>query len=261
MADLKGSVALVTGASGPLGRGIAQGLAEAGATLYLAAADGDEPASVEAMQITVREVDEFGGRAIPLIGDRADTTMQEYLRRIESESGRLDLLVNNFPTPPLPDGVGKFWNQPLTVWEDVCALALRRCYVASALATRLMVEAGHGLIIHLAGRYPAVAGAGAGQRIPRGVYLAGLDRMAQEMAAELDGHGVTALSLNPGFPHGEWSEESQIHRSPRYAGRCIAALAMDPDVMEKTGGSFHVETLRKEYRFSDVARESAQDTS
>lgn len=253
MADLKGSVALVTGAGGALGRGIAQGLAEAGATLYLAAADDDESDSVEAMQGTVRAVDELGGTAIPVIGDGVDSTMLELLRRIESEAGRLDLLVNNFSASAQPGSVGEFWNQPLTIWEDVCALALRRCYVASALAARLMAEAGHGLIIHLAQQYQDAVGAVAGQQIPRGVYLAGLDRMAQEMAAELAGHGVTALALASGFPNGERSEASQTRRSPRYTGRCVAALAMDPDVREKTGGSFHVETLRKEYRFSDVA--------
>jgi hypothetical protein len=41
-------------------------------------------------------------------------------------------------------------------------------------------------------------------------------------------------------------------RSPRFVGRCIAALAMDPDVADKTGGRFEIEALRREYRFSEL---------
>ena len=86
------------------------------------------------------------------------------------------------------------------------------------------------------------------------------------MARELAGRGVTALSLVPDpvrteFMLGAFASEAVglepdgLH-SPRFIGRCVAALAMDPDVMEKTGGRHHVQELALEYRFTDPGEEN-----
>jgi NAD(P)-dependent dehydrogenase (short-subunit alcohol dehydrogenase family) len=262
MADLKEKVALVTGASRGVGRGIAEGLAETGATVYLTArtmgaADGPTPGTLMA---TAAAVEALGGRPLPLAVDHSDDqAVLELFRRIESESGRLDLLVNNaFQVPDPPAWSGAFWEHPLDVWDDQCGVGLRGCYVASAMASRLMVEQGGGLIVNLSG------GIDDGYRFSTayGVCKAGVDRMAADMAHELAGHGVTALSLAPGpvrtelveaaLARGEMDLDPQALRSPRFVGRCIAALAMDPDVADKTGGRFEIEALRREYRFSEL---------
>ena len=87
--------------------------------------------------------------------------------------------------------------------------------------------------------------------------------MAADMAQALEPYGVTALSLAPGpvrtervlaaLDRGQLQINESRIRAPRFVGRAVAALAMDPDIHEKTGGRFDIETLRKEYRFSDLA--------
>jgi dehydrogenase/reductase SDR family protein 1 len=263
MADLKDKVVLVTGASRGVGRGIAEGLAEAGAMLYLSArtSSAEKPPAAGSVEATAAAVEALGGKAIPLRVDHTDDeAVLELFRRLESEAGRLDVLVNNaFQVPEPPVWSGAFWEHPFSVWDDQCGVGLRGCYVASALAARLMVEQGSGLIVNLSG------GIEAGYRFSTayGVCKAGVDRMAADMAHELNGHGITALSLSPGLvrtervlaalTRGQVEIDERKLRSPRFVGRAIAALAMDPDVHEKTGGRFDIEALRAEYRFSDLS--------
>jgi len=262
MADLKEKVVLVTGASHGVGRGIAEGLAEAGATLYLttgmAGHSGHRlPGSLEATSATVESL---GGRPLPLAVDHnEDEAVLEAFRRIESECGRLDVLVNNaFQAHDTTVRSGAFWEHPFDVWDAQCGPGLRSTYVASALAARLMVEQGTGLIVTLSDN-----GDDDGRSVTaHGVCSAGMDRMMADMARELKGSGVTALSLAPGvvqseqlesgFARGRIDPDRRVHRSPRFVGRCVAALSMDPDIADKAGGRFDIEVLRKEYRFSEL---------
>ena len=261
MADLKEKVVLVTDAGGGLGRGIAEGLAEAGARLYLTAgtigAEGStEPGDVDA---TAAAVEALGGQAVSLQIDRSDDeAVLELFRRVESEAGRLDVLVNNVvPAPDPAVRSGAFWEHPFSVWDHECGNGLRGCYVASALAARLMVEQGSGLIVNLSGDIELDHR----RSTAHGVFNAGADRMAADMARELSAHGVTALSLDPGPVRTEHAfvardqtpTQARRLRSPRFVGRALAALAMDPDIHEKTGGRFGIEALRTEYRFSELA--------
>ncbi len=255
MADLKQKVGLVIGADGRVGRGIAEGLAEAGATLYLV-----NDAAPEVLQAAAASVESLGGRALPLPADAVDNRpLLEVFRRIEAESGRLDLLVNDAVTNSAPGVAEAFWEHPLSVWDEQCGAGLRECFAAAALAARLMVQQGSGLIINLFGGAHASVTAGTFA----GVREAGMDRMTAEMASELAGQGVTALSLAAGRLRTEPvaadspgdRARGQAHRSARFLGRCIAALAMDPDIAEKNGGRFDIESLRREYRFSELTEE------
>ena len=255
MADLKEKVGLVTGAGNGIGSGIAEGLAEAGATIYLATG-----AAPDTLAATVASVESLGGKATPLAVDhRDDQALLELFRRIEAEAGRLDLLVNDpFLETGSAMGSDAFWEHPPALWDDHCGVGLRGSYVAAALAARLMVQQGSGLIVNLSG------GARYGQRLSaaHGICDAGMERMAAEMAAELKIQGVTALSLAPGIVNDgtgpaadRMSGDAGPRRSPRFVGRCIAALAMDPDVADKSGGRFEIEILKREYRFSELAEE------
>jgi NAD(P)-dependent dehydrogenase (short-subunit alcohol dehydrogenase family) len=189
--------------------------------------------------------------------------VEGLFRRIEAEAGRLDLLVNNayrIPDPPVWHGA--FWEHPLSIWDDQCGVGLRGAYVAAALAARLMVRQGSGLIINVSGR----GGAEYAFSTSYGVCKAGVERMAADMAHELSGHGVAALSLAPGpvrtefmlqaLANGAVELERSALSSPRYVGRCVAALTMDPDVLEKSGGRYLIEELAAEYRFSDPGEEA-----
>lgn len=261
MADLKGRVAVVTGASRGIGRGIAEGLAEAGATVYLTGRSSSEasPPAFGTVQATAARVEALGGRAHPQVVDHAeDEEVVALFRRVEAEAGRLDLLVNNACPGPGTNGERRFWEASLSLWDEHCAMGLRSYYVAATLAARSMVARGSGLIINVSRALPDEQSMGTAF----GVAMSGVEQMARAMARELESHGVAAMTLVPGrlraqapgrpSPEEESRADGERLQSPRFVGRSVAALAMDPDIMEKTGGSYRVDELVREYRFSEL---------
>jgi len=265
MADLRGKVAVVTGASGGVGKGIAEGLAEAGATVYVTGRSEsftDPPASWT-IQATARAVHGLGGQGIPVRVDHAnDHEVEALFARVHGEQGRLDVLVNHVcgGSGTLPGG-RRFWEQPISVWDDQCGIVLRSYYVAAAFAAPLMVGQRSGLIVNVS----PVAGGQYLFSAAHGVCKSGVDRMAKDMAIELEGYQVAVLSL--------WRDAATTERlldaanaeavgldstaaqPPRFTGRCIAALAMDPDVIMKSGGIYGIAALAAEYRFVDPDKE------
>ena len=97
---LTGKVALVTGASRGVGRGVALGLGEAGATVYLTGRTVEEGKAVVALPGTIYETAEqvtrLGGQGIPIQCDHLnDQEVEAVFQRMRSEQNRLDILVNN----------------------------------------------------------------------------------------------------------------------------------------------------------------------
>src|SRR6516225_2002394 len=123
MNTLAGKVAVVTGASRGIGRGIALALGEQGATVYVTGR------TVEAAQLelpgTVGEtaalVTQRGGAGIPVQVDHADDTqVAELFERVLDEQDRLDILVNNaFALPEDLIDPQPFWDKPLSNWQMV----------------------------------------------------------------------------------------------------------------------------------------------
>lgn len=101
--NLHGRVAVVTGASRGIGKGIALELGAAGATVYVtgrSAAAGRLPGTVHA---TAEEIDALGGTGVPFVCDhRDDDAVQRLFERVREERGRLDVLVNNVYNSPPP---------------------------------------------------------------------------------------------------------------------------------------------------------------
>lgn len=267
MADLKGRVAVVTGASRGVGKGVAEGLAEAGATVYVTGrSESDaEPPAERTIQATAAAINDLGGQGIAVrVDHNEDAEVAALFARVTQEQGRLDILVNNvYKIPDPPAWGGGFWEHPISVWDDQCGVGLRGYYVASVYAAPLMVAQSSGLIVNISSRGAADYAFSASY----GVCKAGVDRMAKDMSIELKDHAVAALSLWPGAVKTEFILDAVASgaaafdlataESPRFTGRCVAALAMDPDVMEKSGGVFEVSELAKEYRFSDPDKESS----
>ncbi len=261
MADLKGKVAVVTGGSRGVGKGVAEGLAEAGATVYITGrSESDaEPPMQRTIQATAARVDELGGKGIAVrVDHNNDDEVRALFERVGAEQGRLDILVNNvYKIPDPPAWEGGFWEHPLSVWDDQCGVGLRGYYVASVYAAPLMVSQRRGLIVNISSR----GGDRYAFSTSYGVCKSGVDRMAQDMALELKDYDVVALSLRPSSVKTEFILDSvasgaldidlDTAQSPRFSGRCVAALAMDPDLMEKSGGVFMVADLAQEYRFTD----------
>src|SRR5207244_7081933 len=120
---LDGKVAVVTGASRGVGRGVALGLGEARASVYatgrtLETGEAPLPGSIAE---TAAEVTRLGGRGIAVRCDHAnDADVEALFRRVQQEQGRLDVLVNNvIALPPLgePFAGVPFWELPISVWD------------------------------------------------------------------------------------------------------------------------------------------------
>jgi len=266
LGTLDGKVAVVTGASRGVGKGIALGLGEAGATVYITGRSLDSSDDDRgSLKQTAQEIDKLGGKGIAARCDHAvDEQVKAVFDRVRSEQGRLDVLVNNVMSTPqrseLPAGVSTFWElhpfweMPVKFWDSFNNVGLRSHYVAAAFAAPLMIETGGGLIACISSG-GAIQYAGV---VAYGVGKAGIEKLVADMAVELRPHNVASISLWPGFTRtedvvGDPERYPDISRSasPLFTGRSVAALAADPRVMEKTGQHVKVSDLAAEYRFTD----------
>ena len=263
---LEGKVAVVTGASRGVGKGIALGLGEAGATIYVTGRSlesSDDPRG--SLSRTVQEITALGGTGVAVRCNHADDAqVKAVFDQVRSEQGRLDVLVNNAMSTPqrtdLPEGAESFWDLhpfwevPVRFWDAFHTVGLRSHYVASAFAAPLMIEAGAGLIVCISAP-GAIRYVG---NIPYGVGKAGIEKLVVDMAEELRPHNVASVSLWPGFTR---TEDVLAQRdvypdlsgtvSQLFPGRAVAALATDPRVMEKTGARLKASDLAGEYGFTD----------
>lgn len=266
MAVLTGTVALVTGASRGVGKGIALGLGEAGATVYITGrtvaagqAAVDLPGTIHE---TAEAVTRLGGRGIAVRCNHTnDDEVRELFRRIQAEQGRLDILVNNVwgGYEFYNDGT-EFWNEkgfwtaPLSRWDKSFQAGVRAHYVASVFAAPLMIAQGSGLIVNISFF--------AAQRDDRGVAYgaakAADDRMAACMAHELREYNVAVVSLYPGLVRTEGVMKAaqffdlSNSESPQFIGRVIAALAADPERMRHSGQVLVAAAVAQEYDVIDI---------
>ena len=274
MKSLGGCVALVTGASRGVGRGIAIALGAAGATVYVTGrtSDRDPPGELPGtIDATARAVSAAGGSGVALHCDhRDDREVETVFARIAAENGRLDLLVNNVwggYERMIEDGVYRFadpfWQQPLFRWDSMFAAGVRAHYVASANGARLMVPQGRGLIVNIsffaAQKYLS--------NVAYGVAKAATDRLTRDCAHELRPHAVSVVSLYPGLVRTESVMRAAEYldlsnsESPEFVGRAVAALAADEDVLRRSGQVLVAASLAREYGFTDVDGHSPRPLS
>jgi NAD(P)-dependent dehydrogenase (short-subunit alcohol dehydrogenase family) len=264
--SLLGKVALVTGASRGVGKGIALGLGEAGAVVYITGRTVKEGEAFSKLPGTVfqtaEEVNRLGGVGIAVPCDhRNDAEVRVLFERIRSEQGRLDILVNNVWAgyEHFSDGTEfwkekGFWDMPIERWDKMFQAGVRAHFVASAQAAPLMIAQKSGLIVNTSFF--------AAQRVDRGVAYSVAkkadDHMAACMAHELRAYNVAVVSLYPGLVRTESVManaqffDMSNSESPQFIGRAVAALAADPKVMEKTGKVLVAAQLALEYGFTDI---------
>ena len=269
---LQGRVAVVTGASRGIGKGIAIELGAAGATVYLTARTVDPGPIPGTVGETVAEIEALGGTAVGVRCDHHDDVQVEALfARVKLEQGRLDVLVNNvYSAIDLAPWLGRpFWELPVAAWDQVIDIGVRSHYVASVFATPMLLAADHGLIAN-------ISSSGSTQyahNVVYGVGKAALDKMTADMAHELEVHGVAVVSLWPGLVRteivelgarrtddgrsvldlpGEGTFDLADAESPRFVGRGVVALATDPAVMQRSGTTPTVAALAEAYGFTDV---------
>jgi len=264
--SLSGKVAVVTGASRGVGKGAALALADEGATVYVTGrtvTPGSYPLPGTVGE-TAAEVDRRGGRGIAVRVDHGrDDEVAALFERVRREQGRLDLLVNNaFSLPEDLTEPQPFWEKPLSNWEMV-DVGVRSSFVAAWHAAQLMVPQKSGLIVATSGYVGVTYTYG----VVFGTCKAAVDRMARDMAIELKPHRVASVSLWLSLAFTERARRNLAARpemtaqtvtnpvigtSIEFPGRVIAALARDPDVMRRSGGTWIAAELARDYGVTDV---------
>jgi NAD(P)-dependent dehydrogenase (short-subunit alcohol dehydrogenase family) len=268
---LKDKVAVVTGASRGIGKGIALELGAAGATVYVTGRTvrpGRLPGTVAA---TAAEIDDAGGRGIAVPCDhRQDEQVAALFERVAYEQGNLDVLVNNvYDAPGSAQWLGKpFWEVPAEGWDHTFEVGVRSHYVASVLAAPLLLRGDGGLIVNVS----SPGAVGYTHNVVYGVGKAALDRMTADMAVDLASHPVSVVSIWPGIVNtellqtvpadeegrrilrlpGEGDYDLAEAETPHFAGRAVVALASDPEVSTRSGRAFYVADLAESYGFTDV---------
>ena len=245
---LQGQVALVTGGSRGIGRGVASELARQGAKVF----------------VTGRTESDLATIGEGTIGIRCDHTVDSDVEAAFAHIAQdevIDILVNNVwggYERMVDNGeftwMKPFWQQPLWRWDAMLGAGVRAHYQASQLAAAGMVARRRGLIVNIS-HWAAQKHLG---NVAYGVSKAATDKMTAHMATELQPHGVAVVSLYPGMVRTEkvmasaaWLDLSNSE-SPEFIGRAIAALAGDPDVMRHTGKVLVAAAVALDYGFTDV---------
>jgi NAD(P)-dependent dehydrogenase (short-subunit alcohol dehydrogenase family) len=272
---LEGRVALVAGATRGAGRGIATALGEAGATVFCTGRSTRERRSEydrpETIEETAELVTEAGGKGVAVAVDHLDPEQVESLvGRIDSEQGRLDVLVND-----VWGGEHLFeWNKP--VWEHdldnglrMLRLAIDTHLITSHFALPLLVRRRGGLVVEMTDGTREYNEANYRNSAFYDLCKTAVLRLAFSQGEELAEHGCTAVALTPGWLRSEmmleamgvteenWREGRNPHfaaisESPRFVGRAVTALAADPGVARRNGGSFSSGELARDYAFTDT---------
>lgn len=246
---LNGKVAVVTGATKGVGRGIAHELAQNGARVFITGRSAPD---------AERLYDRITGIRCD---HRIDDEVGEAFKYIHREAEGIDILVNSVwggYEGMLEGGEftwsKPFWEQPLWRWDAMFSAGVRAYYHASQLAARAMIRRRQGLIVNIS-FWAAQKRIG---NVAYGVSKAATDKLTVDMSIELRPHGVSVVSLYPGLVRTEkvmeaaqWLDLSNSE-SPEFIGRAVAALAGDPDVLRHTGKVLVAAALANEYGFTDI---------
>lgn len=268
MSYLKGKVAIVTGASRGVGKGIALGLGEFGTTVYVTGRSEKSDMLPDFLMETniyktAEEVTRIGGIGIAHRCDHSnDEEVEALFKRVLKEHGRVDILVNNawgggihamqgyfFNTP--------FWKQPISLWDDNYTVGMRSNYVASKFAAEIMVKQKSGLIVNIS----FYGGRKYLNNVSYGVCKSAIDRLSADTAYELKEHNVAVFSLYPGpvstegmIEFAKYNKSIDINEmeSPQFVGRCIAAIANDDGAIKNTGRILITAEVAQFYGFTDI---------
>ncbi len=188
MFDLTGKVAIVTGGYQGIGRGIAEGLAEAGSDVVICARNYDR--CVDACS----EIEKLGVKTLPV---RCDISKTEEVKNLVSESvkemGRIDILVNNA-------GVGGSEKPVIEMsdedWDHAVNIDLRGAFLCAREAAKEMIKQGGGKIINVSSIAGFIAMAN------MSAYCAskgGLLQLTKVMALEFIRYNIQVNALCPGY--------------------------------------------------------------
>jgi NAD(P)-dependent dehydrogenase (short-subunit alcohol dehydrogenase family) len=265
-------IALVAGATRGVGRGISIALGEAGATVYCSGRSTRgapaTPGRPETIEETADMVTAAGGVGIPVRTDHTvPSEVQALTTRIQSERGGLDILINDvWGGDDLTEWGKPLWEHSLDNGLLMQERAVHSHIITSTFAIPLMLDREGALLVEVTD--------GVSNNFRGNVYYdlvkSSVIRLAASLAYELRTRKVTAVAVTPGYLRSEamlerfgvteatWREHIardphwEESETPLYVGRCIAAIASDPDAWRLSGGAYASWDLAERYGIVDA---------
>lgn len=186
--DLTGRVAVVTGGNGGIGRGIALGLAEAGAAVAVLGRNDEK---------NQRVLSELQAIGVPSVAVKVDVTnragLAPALNKVESELGPIGILVNNAGNVSLSGGV---LNEKSEDWDNVIETQLNAVFLLSKLVAKLMLSHKAGKIINIGSMYSFF---GSGLVPSYSAAKGAIVQLTKSMAIELAPHNIQVNAIAPGW--------------------------------------------------------------
>ena len=278
--SLQGKIAMVSGASRGAGKGIALELSHAGCKVYITGRSRRGRSVTQYSDLTLDDTKEMiekaGGKCEILECDHSrEKEIRSVFETIAQKENGIDILVNNvwagytdknFQLDIETDNfTAKFWEQPLYRWDHMFQISLRSHFICSQEAAKLMIPQKSGLIVTTGfwddDKYL--------HQVPYDLVKNAKARLAYGMAIDLLEYRITSVYVSMGWirtehlmrtsPDGKLTDENYLNmdgyentESTRYVGRAIAALALDPELLKKTGKTLITGELAKEYGFTDL---------
>ena len=289
---LRGRVAVVAGATRGAGRGIAAALGEAGATVICTGrtssvrqlkSDYDRTETIEE---TAALVTQLGGTGIAIAMDHlVPDEVKQLAGRLQNEFGKIDILVNDIWGAELLKGGPPEWNTP--VWKldlakglRILRLAIDTHIITSKYLLPLLIAQPGGLLVEVTDGTTKYNASHYRISVYYDLAKVAVNRLAFSQGHELAPYGATAVAITPGWMRSEmmlenfgvtesnWrdaldparSQKGQpvappdfaLSETPRYVGRAIASLALDPDRARWNQQSVSSGELARVYGFTDI---------
>lgn len=266
MNELDNKIALVTGASRGIGKGIAIALAKSGATIYITGRTENEKQNTTKLSGTIYETEKIittnGGKCKAIRCDHTnDQEVVKVFKHIFETHNKLDILVNSVwgGYEYFNDGTEfwlekGFWTSPISRWDKMFLSGVRAAYFASSQAAQKMTEQKSGIIFNLS--------FWTAQKNDKGVAYctskAATDKMTEAMAYELFKFNIPVISLYPGIVRTEAVLQNKKHfdlsnsESPEFIGMVISKIASDKKAIKKTGKILIAAQEAMEYGIKDI---------
>jgi NAD(P)-dependent dehydrogenase (short-subunit alcohol dehydrogenase family) len=266
MFHLKNKIALVTGATRGIGKGIAIALAKSGAIVYFTGRTEKEfEGAVNlsgSIAATEEEIKNAGGISYGIKCDHTiDEQTKSVITRIIDKHGKIDILVNNVwgGYEYFNDGTEfwreyGFWTAPLSRFDKMFDSGVRAHYITSCFTVPEMIKNGGGLIVKIS--FWAAERKDGG--VAYGMAKAATNKLTETMAYELKDQNISVITVYPGLVRTESVMKSAEFfdmsntESPEFIGLAVAAFASDPDVKRKSGTIQIAAQVALDYGFTDI---------
>ena len=211
--SLAGKVAIVTGSSRGIGRGIALIFAEAGADVVVCSRNLDGK-----LELGAEEIRKLGRRSLAVTADVANNVdIDNLVKQTMAEFGAIDVLVNNagtgIRTPVLEHSEED--------WDKVLDTNLKSCFLLSRAVGKIMLEQKRGNIINIASMRGIVAASG---RVSYTVSKAGIIMLTRVLALEFAPY-IRVNAIAPGWVRTELTEHQW--KDPKICSEINATIPMD----------------------------------